>query len=66
MPPYDADETGRVETTSSEAMTAVVQEEIDGLERARRHLRAALSTTEPKAETFHVRQALQLLTIEDR
>ncbi|WP_435179725.1 hypothetical protein [Halorussus sp. AFM4] len=59
MPPCDEDGADRAETAAESAAPA----ETETREQAKQHLRAALSATEQSAKQYHVRQALQLLTL---
>ena len=62
----DPDETGSAESIDKEELTAGELTETETCEQAMRQLLAALAATEPADKQFHIRQALQLLTIDER
>lgn len=66
MSPRDADGEGDVETADERERSAVELTDSELREEATYHLQEALSATESAEKRFHIRQALQLLGIEER
>lgn len=64
MSPRDADEANGAETADEGEVTAVELNETAIREQATHHLRKALSATETAKKRYHIREALQLLTLE--
>jgi len=65
MSPNDEDEGGGAET-DDRTMMPTEQMDSETRERTMKHLRQALSATESDEKQFHIREALQLLRINER
>jgi hypothetical protein len=66
MAPNDTDENSGAETVDQRTMTPAERMDSEIREQARSHLRQALSATERDEKQFHIREALQLLRINER
>ncbi|PSP56330.1 hypothetical protein BRC82_02225 [Halobacteriales archaeon QS_1_67_19] len=66
MASNDADEGGGAETDDQTTMMPTEQMDSETRERTMEHLQRALSTTESDEKQFHIREALQLLRINER
>jgi hypothetical protein len=66
MASNDADEGGGAETDDQTTMMPTEQMDSETREQAMKHLRQALSATESDEKQFHIREALQLLRINER
>lgn len=60
-----ANENGHVATAGGPERSAAELTDAELREQAMQHLQSALSATDPADKQFHVREALQLLTIDD-
>lgn len=65
MSPRDSDGNGRTETTNRAWTTGSDPDDARIREQATQHLWEAASATETAEKQFHIREALQLLSIDD-